>query len=104
MGGWAILTPSSCRQRGRRKANLGRLYWHRTLFKEWVDTKVLFPYFAEWKLTRFCKIDLILPQESWELVRETLLSVTCPVFNRVTMSLAQVLQGDFFTEYIKIGT
>lgn len=26
-----------------------------------------------------------------------------PVFARVTMSLAQVLQGDFFTEYIKIG-
>ncbi|KAJ4385422.1 hypothetical protein N0V93_009850 [Gnomoniopsis smithogilvyi] len=49
------------------------------------------------------RIDLVLPEESWELIRETMLSAACPGFSRVTMSLAQILQGDFFTEYIKIG-
>ncbi|CAN8101714.1 unnamed protein product [Discula destructiva] len=49
------------------------------------------------------RIDLVLPQESWELIRERLLGMQTPAFARVTMSLADVLRGDFFAEYIKIG-
>lgn len=50
------------------------------------------------------KVDLVLPQESWELVRETLLQpAKNPQYCRVSMALSQVLEGEFFTEYIKIG-
>ncbi|KAF3766753.1 hypothetical protein M406DRAFT_39069 [Cryphonectria parasitica EP155] len=51
------------------------------------------------------RVDLILPQETWHLLRETLLGVSIPPpeFHRITMSLSQILQGEFFTEYIKIG-
>lgn len=45
-----------------------------------------------------------MPQDQWEAVREQLLGkVRVPEFCRVTMTLLQILQGDFFTEYIKIG-
>lgn len=50
------------------------------------------------------QVDLVLPQESWDLVREALQGVSPPPeFCRVAMSLPQILQGEFFTEFIKIG-
>lgn len=45
-----------------------------------------------------------MPQDQWQEVHEQLLAkVRAPEFCRVTMTLLQILQGDFFTEYIKIG-
>lgn len=50
------------------------------------------------------QVDVVLPQESWELVRDTLLrSAKTPEYCRVSVALSQVLEGEFFTEYIKIG-
>ncbi|KAI8243611.1 Ribonuclease P protein subunit p40 [Colletotrichum sp. SAR 10_96] len=48
------------------------------------------------------KVDLILPQECYELVHQKLAKeLVPPTFYRVTMTLGQVLDGAFFTEYIK---
>ncbi|KUI63498.1 Ribonuclease P protein subunit p40 [Cytospora mali] len=50
------------------------------------------------------RVDLILPQDSWQAVQEKLLEKTLlSPSHRVTMTLSQILEGDFFTEYIKIG-
>ncbi|KAH9988644.1 ribonuclease P 40kDa subunit [Xylariaceae sp. FL0662B] len=51
------------------------------------------------------KVDLVLPEELLELVKNKVVGEPgrLPVYYRVTMSLGQVLEGDFFTEYIKIG-
>jgi ribonuclease P/MRP protein subunit RPP40 len=50
------------------------------------------------------KVDVILPQEIYETLRHQLVVETPPPsYYRVTMSLEQVLQGNFFTEYIKRG-
>ncbi|KAI0485314.1 ribonuclease P 40kDa subunit [Xylariaceae sp. FL0804] len=51
------------------------------------------------------KVDLILPYELLEVVREKLLGdpSRVPTFHRVTMTLGQVLEGGFFTQYLKIG-
>ncbi|KAI0106505.1 ribonuclease P 40kDa subunit [Nemania sp. FL0031] len=51
------------------------------------------------------KIDLILPEELLQLVKGKILDDTArtPSYQRVIMTLGQVLEGDFFTQYIKIG-
>ncbi|KXJ91649.1 ribonuclease P 40kDa subunit [Microdochium bolleyi] len=51
------------------------------------------------------KVDLILPQDVAELVRDKLeaAALLVPTYHRVIMTLGQVLEGDFFTEYIKLG-
>ncbi|KAI0869467.1 ribonuclease P 40kDa subunit [Hypoxylon argillaceum] len=51
------------------------------------------------------KIDLILPQELLQFVKERIIDDTTriPSYHRVIMTLGQVLEGDFFTQYIKIG-
>ncbi|KAF4902226.1 hypotheticall protein [Colletotrichum viniferum] len=50
------------------------------------------------------KVDLILPQECYELVHQKLAKeLAPPTFHRVVMTLGQVLDGAFFTEYIKRG-
>ncbi|KAI1401305.1 ribonuclease P 40kDa subunit [Hypoxylon fuscum] len=51
------------------------------------------------------KVDLILPEEVTELVKDRIIGKLgrTPVFHKVIMTLGQVLEGDFFTEYIKIG-
>ncbi|KAK2614892.1 hypothetical protein N8I77_001683 [Diaporthe amygdali] len=50
------------------------------------------------------KVDLVMPQDQWQAVQERLVgNVPAPEFCRVTMTLLQILRGDFFTEYIKIG-
>lgn len=43
-------------------------------------------------------------QDQWQAVQGQVLGkVLAPEFCRVTMTLLQILQGEFFTEYIKIG-
>ncbi|KAI2626274.1 ribonuclease P 40kDa subunit [Xylaria nigripes] len=51
------------------------------------------------------KVDLIIPEEVLQLVKEGILDDTArtPQYRRVIMTLGQVLEGDFFTQYIKIG-
>ncbi|KAL0935923.1 ribonuclease p mrp protein subunit pop1 [Colletotrichum truncatum] len=50
------------------------------------------------------KVDLILPQECYELVHKKLVEeLAAPTFYRVAMTLGQVLDGAFFNEYIKRG-
>lgn len=50
------------------------------------------------------QVDLTVPQDQWQAVQEQLLGkLPMPEFCRVSMTLLQVLRGDFFTEYVKIG-
>ncbi|KAI1819894.1 ribonuclease P 40kDa subunit [Xylaria intraflava] len=51
------------------------------------------------------KVDLLLPEELLQVVKEGILNDTArvPSYRRVVMTLGQVLEGDFFTQYIKIG-
>ncbi|KAH9904069.1 ribonuclease P 40kDa subunit [Xylariomycetidae sp. FL2044] len=51
------------------------------------------------------KVDVILPQEFLPLVRDKLVkdSTRWPTCLRVIMTLSDMLQGEFFNEYIKIG-
>ncbi|KAJ2984595.1 hypothetical protein NUW58_g5975 [Xylaria curta] len=51
------------------------------------------------------KIDLVLPEALLHLVKESILDAIAqiPSYQRVIMTLGQVLEHDFFTQYIKIG-
>ncbi|KAI8623657.1 ribonuclease P 40kDa subunit [Xylariaceae sp. FL1651] len=51
------------------------------------------------------KVDLILPEELLHLIKDNILNdvTRVPYYHRVIMTLGQVLEGDFFTQYIKIG-
>ncbi|KAL2129544.1 hypothetical protein VTI74DRAFT_7628 [Chaetomium olivicolor] len=51
------------------------------------------------------RADLVVPQEVFDLLQETLLKTktSAPEFKRVVMSLHDILTGDFFKEYIKKG-
>ncbi|KAI4864179.1 ribonuclease P 40kDa subunit [Hypoxylon rubiginosum] len=51
------------------------------------------------------RVDLILPEELLHLVKDKIIGnpSRALTFYKVIMSLGQVLEGDFFTEYIKIG-
>ncbi|KAI0110280.1 ribonuclease P 40kDa subunit [Daldinia grandis] len=51
------------------------------------------------------KVDLILPAELMQLVEDKLTGdpSRAPIFHKVIMAVGQILEGDFFTEYIKIG-
>lgn len=53
-------------------------------------------------LTR-TQVDLILPQESVEALRGSLLERSPPDSRRVIMSLGEILSGDFLKDYIKQG-
>ncbi|KAH7039609.1 ribonuclease P 40kDa subunit [Microdochium trichocladiopsis] len=50
-------------------------------------------------------VDLVLPQGVAEAVKDRLeaAQLLTPTYHRVIMKLGQVLEGDFFTEYIKLG-
>ncbi|POR39001.1 Ribonuclease P protein subunit p40, partial [Tolypocladium paradoxum] len=51
------------------------------------------------------KVDLIVPQECHAVLHQKLVEQRQqPCYARVTMTLGQVLEGDFFSEYIKNGT
>lgn len=50
------------------------------------------------------KVDLIVPQQCYDALHETVTrSSRQPCYSRVTMALGQILQGSFFTEYVKTG-
>ncbi|GAP91759.2 putative ribonuclease P 40kDa subunit [Rosellinia necatrix] len=51
------------------------------------------------------KIDLVLPEEVLQSIEKGLINDTAraPGYHRVIMTLGQVLERDFFTQYIKIG-
>ncbi|EHA56964.1 hypothetical protein MGG_06856 [Pyricularia oryzae 70-15] len=50
------------------------------------------------------QVDLILPQEIFSIFQQKVLnSHVPPQYKRVTMTLGQVLEKDFFQEYLKIG-
>ncbi|KAJ4028518.1 hypothetical protein NW752_000779 [Fusarium irregulare] len=62
------------------------------------------PWAAITSLDFIHKVDLILPAEVHDAVSEQLAKTSMsPRYSRVVMSLGDVLQGDFFTEYIKRG-
>ncbi|KAJ8061150.1 hypothetical protein OCU04_010225 [Sclerotinia nivalis] len=53
------------------------------------------------------KVEMILPQEMYEMMRREMDEVFAesggPVYSRVVMPLSALLEGEFFTEYIKKG-
>ncbi|KAI1260608.1 ribonuclease P 40kDa subunit-domain-containing protein [Xylariaceae sp. FL1019] len=51
------------------------------------------------------QVDLVLPDDLAHLIEARILreSTTIPGYERVIMTLGQILEGDFFTQYIKIG-
>ncbi|RGP60324.1 ribonuclease p/mrp protein subunit pop1 [Fusarium sporotrichioides] len=62
------------------------------------------PWAAITSLDFIHKVDLILPAEVHDAVSEQLAKTEGPpLYSRVVMSVGDILQGDFFTEYIKKG-
>ncbi|UZP35656.1 hypothetical protein NXS19_003472 [Fusarium pseudograminearum] len=62
------------------------------------------PWAAITSLDFIHKVDLILPVEVHDAVSKQLAKTDeSPRYSRVVMSLGDILQGDFFTEYIKKG-
>ncbi|RGP66245.1 ribonuclease p mrp subunit pop1 [Fusarium longipes] len=62
------------------------------------------PWVAITSLDFIHKVDLILPAEVHDAVSEQLAKTSEPPrYSKVVMSLGDLLQGDFFTEYIKKG-
>ncbi|KAI0145625.1 ribonuclease P 40kDa subunit-domain-containing protein [Xylariaceae sp. FL1272] len=51
------------------------------------------------------KVDLVLPDDLAHLIEARFLreQATMPSYQRVILTLGQILEGDFFTQYIKIG-
>ncbi|APA14737.1 hypothetical protein SS1G_06745 [Sclerotinia sclerotiorum 1980 UF-70] len=53
------------------------------------------------------KVEMILPQEMYEVMRREMEEVFSenggPVYSRVVMPLSALIEGEFFTEYIKKG-
>ncbi|EGY16668.1 uncharacterized protein VDAG_07832 [Verticillium dahliae VdLs.17] len=50
------------------------------------------------------QVDLVVPEECYELVKRNLVEQRdAPVYQRVTMTLGQILDGAFFLEYMKKG-
>lgn len=51
------------------------------------------------------QVDLILPQEAADKLRMKLAQESySPTYHRVIMKLADILDGEFFTQYIKVGS
>ena len=51
------------------------------------------------------KVDLILPQELYDIVWENIeTKISSISYSRVIMCLSELLEGDFFNQYIKTGT
>ncbi|KAF9767692.1 hypothetical protein IL306_015116 [Fusarium sp. DS 682] len=62
------------------------------------------PWTAVMSLDFIHKVDLILPSEAYDAASEQLGNTqNSPRYSKVVMSLGDILQGDFFTEYIKKG-
>ncbi len=51
-----------------------------------------------------CQVDLIVPEEVYDTVHKKLIVESpAPVFQRVIMTLGDVLTGEFFKEYIELS-
>ncbi|CVL01470.1 uncharacterized protein FMAN_07762 [Fusarium mangiferae] len=62
------------------------------------------PWTAVMSLDFIHKVDLILPSEAYDAACQQLSNARhAPRYSKVVMSLGDILQGDFFTEYIKKG-
>ncbi|KAF5695472.1 ribonuclease P MRP subunit POP1 [Fusarium denticulatum] len=62
------------------------------------------PWTAVMSLDFIHKVDLILPSEAYDAACQQLSNAqNAPRYSKVVMSLGDILQGDFFTEYIKKG-
>ncbi|EWG49344.1 hypothetical protein FVEG_08905 [Fusarium verticillioides 7600] len=62
------------------------------------------PWTAVMSLDFIHKVDLILPSEAYDAACQQLSNAqNAPCYSKVVMSLGDILQGDFFTEYIKKG-
>ena len=51
----------------------------------------------------FLQVELIIPQESSEVVQKILNEKAAPEFKRVVISLHDILSGEFYAKYIKEG-
>ncbi|KAL7936423.1 ribonuclease P 40kDa subunit domain-containing protein [Trichoderma chlorosporum] len=49
------------------------------------------------------KVDLIIPQDIYETVAQKMTERDAPTYHRVVMTLGQVLETKFLTQYIKLG-
>ncbi|KAF5965382.1 ribonuclease P/MRP protein subunit POP1 [Fusarium bulbicola] len=62
------------------------------------------PWTAVMSLDFIHKVDLILPSEAYDAACQQLSNAqNAPRYSKVAMSLGDILQGDFFNEYIKKG-
>ncbi|KAI1029573.1 hypothetical protein LB503_007976 [Fusarium chuoi] len=62
------------------------------------------PWTAVMSMDFIHKVDLILPSEAYDAACQQLSNARhAPLYSKVLMSLGDILQGDFFTEYIKKG-
>jgi ribonuclease P/MRP protein subunit RPP40 len=51
------------------------------------------------------QLDLVLPDEIWRLVQDKIKQELDGIeYHKVSMTLLDVISGDFFNQYIKIGT
>lgn len=46
---------------------------------------------------------MILPTEAYDSVQQVIETRQSPQYSKVTMTLGDILEGEFFTEYIKRG-
>lgn len=65
-------------------------------------TKLKKPWSSIQSLGFVSQLELVVPQSSADIVQKTLASAR-PRYARVVMTLGQVLEGAFFTEYVKAG-
>ncbi|TVY52871.1 Ribonuclease P protein subunit p40 [Lachnellula cervina] len=61
------------------------------------------PFAAMLKYDFVQKVELILPEEIYEIMKEVLDQLPKPVYSRVILPLKALLEGEFFNEYIKKG-
>ncbi|PNP44124.1 hypothetical protein TGAMA5MH_04411 [Trichoderma gamsii] len=61
------------------------------------------PWTAISELDFIHKVDLIIPQDIYDVVVQKMAERESPSYYRVTMSLGQILETKFLTQYIKLG-
>ncbi|KAL7794375.1 ribonuclease P 40kDa subunit domain-containing protein [Trichoderma ceciliae] len=61
------------------------------------------PWTAISNLDFIHKVDLIIPQDIYEIVVQKMTARESPAYYRVVMTLGQVLETKFLTQYIKLG-
>lgn len=49
------------------------------------------------------QVDLIIPVEAYDSVQQVIETRQSPQYSKVTMTLGDIFEGEFFTEYIKKG-